>query len=351
MNAVRVASACLIVALALPNAVWAAPDAQVGPPVGDVEAERLGTVAVLGLDAENLEVGTRMTGALRRAVEASGLTLGGTATLSEVRLIGGCADNSEECLVSGALGVSGDQLLYGALVSRDDGSALLELSLLDVGQARVIASARLPLDQRALDADTVDETAAEALSMVIAMPGPEPEPEPEPIAPVANPPDEPKGDKGKLIWGAYAPRPKWKKALLGASIGVTVLGAVGAAVMLARVPTLEEEVRAAAEASQGTEAEVDVDHGSVQICAQALSEPDPVGQPGDVYNSAVGDPCRRGRRLVRFGTGMIVVGSLGLVGTAVSTTLLFVRRGPPKNARVAPEISPSYAGLNLRARF
>ena len=337
----------------LPSAAMSAPTARQGPPVGDVEADTLGTVAVLGLDAEDLAVGARMTGALRRAVEASGLTLGGTATLSEVRLIGGCADNSEECLVSGALGVSGDQLLYGAVISRDDGSALLELSLLDVGQAQVIASARLPLHARALDADTVDETAAEALSMVISLPGPEPEaePEPEPAPIVEESPNKSAKDKGDLIWGAYAPRPLWKKALLGGSIGVTVLGALGAALALGSVPAAEEEARNAAEESIGTDVEVDPDQGARNICNQALHVPDPVNQPGDVYNAAVGEPCRRGRFRVRLGTGMIVVGSLGLIGTALGTTLFFVRRAPARNARIAPEISPGYAGVNLRARF
>jgi len=351
MRPVRVVAAFLALALSLPGAAEAAPSAQDGPPLGNVDGETLGTVAVLGLDAEDLEVGTRMTAALRRAVEGSGLTLGGTASLSEVRLIGGCADNSEECLVSGALGVTGDQLLYGTLVPRDDGSTVLELSLLDVGVARVVASARLPLDPRALEPDTVDETATEALSLVIALPQPEATPVDEEPVPVVIADDPPPSKKGELIWGPHAPRPKWKKALLGTSVGLVVVGAAFAGLAFGGRRSLQDEVVREAEASLDTVAPVDPDQGTQQMCDQALNEPDPVSQPGDVYNADVGRPCRQGMLLTRVGTAMIVVGSIGLLGTIAGTTLFFVRRAPAKNARIAPEISRDYAGVQIRARF
>lgn len=136
------------------------------------------------------------------------------------------------------------------------------------------------------------------------------------------------------------PIPTWKTVGLATSAGVagtSMIVAIALGIPTARAARgqgdISNEINARAEASLGTDAPIDPDQGTKQICAQALTEPDP-NQPGRVYNASVGEPCRRGAKLALGSSVAWGVTGVALVSTAVFTGLLFLRpRGASARAQ------------------
>ncbi len=307
--------------------------------------------AVVGLDAQGAEQGVALTGALRRAFAARGLSGGKEVNLSELRLALGCKGTSPECLVRGGELLEARRLVYGTLRRAKGGGWSLELTLLEV-EGGAETSVTMALAPAELAPERIDRTAEEIADRLapdvevsdapgrgaegLATPPPEP---------VERPEDEPRaeGGKGKLYLGWERPQPRWKLAGFGASAGVLVVttgAAIGMSVYLTgRNVGFRKRLLDAANASLTDDnANNDIDPGSpetVNLCDLARARPtdasgNPLGMPGQVRNAAVAKVCNDADLIRSAQIGTAVVAGVSLASTVVFTLLLLVHRKPAR---------------------
>ncbi len=330
----------------------------IGDPTAPEESAQLeaANLTIAGLDANNAQLGDALTDALRASAERRGISLAAKLALSELRLAGGCADNAEACLAKGAKLIGGDRLVFGKLVVRASGDATVNIAILDVASAAVHTQTSVPLRAEALGADTIDATADRLLSELIprevevVAPTPADEdvrPSPEPSTSATTPDAE-----SSLVWGNYAPRPRWKWVWFGTSLGTAVLSAAGAITTAVLARKSDDDVlESALNSGQNGNPEISdqaIAAGTRAICDEAGSHPD----GGDrVYNSDVATRCRDGGRFVRASNVFMGIGVVAGLSTAASVIVLFVHRKGGRRAFLSPEISPRSAGLSLRGKF
>jgi len=334
-------------------------------------AQELAPASVLGLDGEDDKAAQELTTALRGAFAQRGLSGGEELSLVEMRLTMGCDNLEPSCMAEGGKTLGVDRLVYGNLQPQGPGKYQLELEILDVQAGVIEAQTSEPITADEMSAGNID---AKALAIVNGLLGSEEDPEPVPSAGTTLP-DEPDDDEGddtlppdepreKKFWfGRDENSPRWKKAGLGVGIALAALGlggALGLGIPVLRSTNgqgaLSDDIRSEAEASLDTVAPVDPDQGTRQICDQALNEPDPVNQPGDVYNADVGRPCRRGQNMELGANISWGVFGLGMALTITFTTLLLVHKKEPsatalrrRNFRLG--VSPNRGGVSVGSHF
>jgi hypothetical protein len=142
--------------------------------------------------------------------------------------------------------------------------------------------------------------------------------------------DEPRSSDGKLIWGAYSPRPAWKFAGLGVSAVLTA-GAIGTAIgtTLAIGPngSIRKDLLAAAERSlTDSKPSNDVDPNTAgDLCPLAQAPPD-ASKPNEVTNAEMTRICLKADNLATAATASWIATGVFAASTALFTTLLFVHK-------------------------
>jgi len=313
--------------------------------------------AVFGLEGDEA-LGDLLTRALREELVQRGIGGGEPLTLDEVRLIMGCDGVAPQCLASAGDSMGAKRVIFGA-VFKEEGVARVELHLLEVEGAVEVSQVNELVPLPDLTEEHVAAKAKELAETLLAPKAPEPEPAPVPVpegvddgvAPSDTEPDldpepAPEGttdegsaalkstaqDSSRYEWGAYKPRPSWKRAGFGVGVTLTALGAgafIGTAISLRY--TLRDDLLEAAEASTqdyvGDELNTanDVDPNSDEdICLRA--EAAPPGEPDRVTNASIAEICNRADIVQVANWVSAGVMAAGAVTTVVFTTLLFVRK-------------------------
>ncbi len=304
---------------------------------------------VVGLDAQNVSVGSRMTKALRKAFAYRGMSGGDEANLSELRLALGCRSDAPACLAKGGEMLGARRLIYGSLSDGGKGSWELDLWIVQTEPAVVEEHQTFTLGNADLTPAQIDTTASRVVEQLLpsesAVADVDSDVAPlgssEPLeSEVESPPEELDGDK-RLIWGPYRPRPGWKWAGFGVSTAVMAIGLggyLGASIWLTadnigfRRKLLEEAEASLADDKDINDVPPTLPEG-VNLCDYARARPTDqdgteLGEPGQVRNARIVKVCDDGDYARRIGTGLLITGLVGTVSTAVFTTLLFVHRSP-----------------------
>lgn len=317
------------------------------------EAEPINT-SVLGLRSDNAKDGEELTTALRKAFAEREMSGGQELTLEEVILTLDCSSQEDTaCMTEAGRALETERLVYGTLTA-----GTLIVDVLDVTSGQIEANVEMPVDEVDLAPENIDATAAEVVNSLY------PQSDPAiiaatPTADDATPSDDSKDDVedepgSDLVWGAYKPRPTWKKVGLGVSAtimiaGLTtgvVSGVLGSIVYAGRV----EDRKNALQANDDPRDDLTVLNGDEEeelkrakkgnsACDVALM-PATIRYPNESDPNAVVDAeaaryCVEGKQLTRvanIGWGVFAVGA---AATTVFTILYFVHRdkGPDTNAR------------------
>lgn len=341
---------------------------------------------VLGLDAEETAVGTRLTKALRRAFGDRGLGGGEEANLSELRLALGCRSDKPECLAGGGSMLRSRRLIYGSVHKFESGRWALDISILVVEPVELVAHETFKFEGVELAPARIDGLADRLVSQMlvgevaVALGTPPPPPEADGENPVEPEPSEssessePKRDR-KWVWQYQRPTPRWKWAGFGVSLGVGLVGAVGAITTSAWIAAGDDaswgfrpDLLEAAEQSLNNPNEFNqVDPAMAgDLCEYNRRDDDgevlvsPGGGPG-ARDIGVGEVCNRGLDARLNSMAFTITAAIGLASTAVFTVLLFVHRKPEgKVARAwrrrglqlgSSLVDRRGAGLSLRGRF
>lgn len=324
-----------------------------GPAVPEPGATQPGAMqpeatAVVGLDATNVAVGARLSQALRRAFASRGLSGGGEANLSELRLALGCRTDAPACLAQGGELLGAQTLVYGTL-REGEASWDLEIWIVEVDPPTVVEHQMLSFGRAELQPSQVDTTARRVVERLLPAPDDErptveSEPGLEPVIEFEPEPNAEEGASGRLVWGMQRPVPAWKKAALGSSAGVAlVLGGawVGMQVWLRAdgVGFRKKLLAMAEESVQDDKALNDVPTTlpeTVNLCDYAEARPtDPqtgevLGEPGQVRNAGIVKLCGDADAVRRASLGVGIGALASVLSTAVFTTLLFVHREPER---------------------
>lgn len=314
------------------------------------DASPAASVTVLGMEGDASRSAS-LTDALRRALAEQGLQQHANASLAEVRLIGACDQTTVVCVAQGAAQLDADRVIYGQLDPSTSDTLSVTVRSIEVATGQELASVTQTVARA--DFDTHIDAVARSLLVSLRV---LPEPKAEPLTPStqrsSTPLEDPRfahettPDK-TLVWGAYAPRPAWKWALLGTSVGLTVIGIGGAVAFTVRRRAIEDDLSAAITASQ-TPSPLNQDPPiAVSNCDEALQMP----EPDKVFNAEVGNLCERGRFVTNGANAMTAVAALGFATSVLATVLLHVRRTSLLSARVTPTASRSHGGLSVHGRF
>lgn len=219
-------------------------------------------------------------------------------------------------------------------------SASMSLAEADLAPEQIAATAETIAAR--LAPDTVISNTPTQGQAGLAPPPPPPPPEPSFVEDEGDDEDE-DARAGKLRWGWQRPQPRWKLIGLGVSAGVTAVAAgatIGMGVWLTSKDVgFREELLEAANASLTDEnPSNDVDPNlpdGINLCEYARSRPSdengtPLGQPGEVRNSAVVRVCGKGETIRKAQLATGIVAGVGLASTLVFTVLLFVHREPAR---------------------
>lgn len=303
--------------------------------------------AVLVLDGDNTESAHTATQRLRTALADRGFSSEHTSTTAELTLALDCGKFDAGCAAKAAPELGVDRIFYGTLRSSPPG---LTLRMFDAKQGVVAGEVHVPM--ASLDVEAQEAAVVEAVDALLphddnALPPPT-------AASVVAPPDAPGAvgsdtRQGKYIWGAYDPRPTWKKAFLGTSIAVGATGlilgvALGVPAFQAQRQRgrLYDDLVTEAEASlQDGNPVNDVNPATVEdLCSDqpgsggALEDITPEG--GDtvsgIRNADVARVCQRGSLYATIGTVGWVMFAAGTLGSIAATTLYFVRKNPNATA-------------------
>ena len=316
-------------------------------------AEEHAPAVVLGLDAEEAEVGARLTLALRRAFAARGLAGGEEANLAEVRLALGCQIDKPECLAGGGPLLHSRRLIYGSLHKFESGRWALDISILEVEAVEISAHETFKLQGADLAPARIDQLAEELVDRLLpdelrvttadVSAEQAPPPPPPPSSSRVESDDSRRGRGGTLEFGLQRPTPRWKWAGLGVSLGVGAIGAVGAIVTSVWITAREDSsfgfrprlIEAANNSLRSPDPVNQVNPTLVEdICAynRTNDSGDPLivegtSQPG-VRNAGVDNVCRLGERVLTTQRAFSVVAGVGLLSTAIFTGVLLVHRKP-----------------------
>ncbi len=297
--------------------------------------------AVLVLEGDDTEAAHTSTQRLRTALAQRGYASDYTATTAELSLALDCGKFDSACAGKAATELGVDKIFYGTLQAKPP---KLSVVMFDAESGVVTGEVHLPMAGMSV----ADQEAAvdEAVRTLLPRDDDDVLPAPTEAAPIQPRQDAVPRSSGerKYVWGPYKPRPVWKKALLGTSVGMAV---VGLGLGLIGIPatqsgrkrgSLYDDLLEAANASLTDDNPVnDVDPETVDdLCSDkpgsggALEEvqPEGTGAQTGIRNREVAEVCQRGRAIAfvsTFGWGMFAA---GVLGTAVMTTLFFVRKNP-----------------------
>lgn len=372
------------------TAIPVAPVAAGAPPEvpGAPAAEDHAPAVVLGLDAEEAEVGARLTLALRRAFAARGLAGGEEANLAEVRLALGCQIDRPECLAGGGELLRSRRLIYGSLHKFESGRWALDISILEVEAVEISAHETFKLQGADLVPARIDQLAEELVDRLLpdelrvtipdvsAEQAPPPPPPPDGVA--GNSTSSRASSKSKrdreFEWGYQRPTPRWKWVNFGVSLGLT-LATAGATIGTGAWLTASEArgwgfrhrlIEAANNSLRSPDPINRVSPTALDICEYNVTNDDgrPLltadGEPG-ARNTGVDNVCRSGSQVQQAQIVLGIVTGVGLLRTAIFTVQLFVHRKP--GSRVADAwrrrglrlgLSPTWgrgSALRLGGRF
>jgi hypothetical protein len=353
MSAVMAAS---IVAASLP----ASASASAGPGTSLAALTAAAVVAepasVLGLEGDDGKANDALTRALRKAFAARGYAGGEEISLAELRLSMGCEGNDPACLAEGGDALGVERIVYGSLTPEGGGYSL-SLKILNVADADVERETTVPVEKKDLEPDRIDAAAATIVDSMFPSEGDDELPE----ATTAVRPGE-EGDDAAVDdapkresdyeWGAYQPRPRWKKIGLGVSAGLMAVSLAGGIIF--GVPALlstrkkgrlyEDLIKAADASLTDSEAEIaagstpgfnDVDRTIVQeICSDAPGSggareqltPDGPNSQSGVRNRDITKQCTKGETYATIGTASWVTFGVATASTILFTTLMFVHK-------------------------
>ncbi len=312
--------------------------------------------SVLGLRSEDAAAGEALTGSLRSAFANRGMSGGEDLSLEEVVLTLGCSSETDTtCMTEAGRALSVKRLVYGNLKDSGDGGFILDISVLDVTAGQIEAQATMPLAASDLSADNVDMTAAEVVNSLY--PGDDDETVGAPPPDQADegtdetgqdPIDEPRSSN--LVWGAYEPRPKWKKVGLGLSIGVLAAGVLtiavaGSLTKFKYEKTVQDESKASRDPDDGNPFNDVVYREGVDPVENRTSKDDCVLAkqptrlpPGDnvpegaVVNEAVANACSNGQVTTTITNAAIGVAVVGGLSTILFAILYNVHKKPAEGS-------------------
>lgn len=300
--------------------------------------------SVLGLDSDDAKVGSALTLALRDAFANRGIGGGEEISLEEMRLVMGCDNDGADCLAQGGKNLGVSRLIFGYLRGTGGGKFQLIIQILDTETGALESDATVDLTSEQLTDANIYDTAVEIVETLL----PSKTEDDTPAVPTPGPADgegdeeEEPGGQGGIYFGLEKPTPTWKWAGFGSSLALTVIAGgatVGMGLWLTR-PNFgfRPQLLEAAEASLTDSSSLnDVDPSlpeMVDLCDFARSRPVdangvPLGQPGQVRNSAVVAVCNRGEDVRRVqlitGIGTAVFG----VATLAFTGLLLIHKKKP----------------------
>lgn len=298
------------------------------------QAEPINT-SVLGLRSDDAKGGAELTKALRKAFADREMSGGQELTLEEVILTLDCSSEEDTaCMTEAGRALETERLVYGTLTA-----GTLMIDVLDVTSGQIEANVEMPLDEVDLAPENIDATAAEVVNSLYPQSDPAviaATPTGDDITPGEEPKDDIEDEPGSdLVWGAYKPRPTWKKVGLGISAGLAVAGiATSITGWVIYKQRWEPEVKAA----QTRNGDGGGDN-TLAYCRRIEREDEnaPLNSDGQ---REVADPDRSeacewflgGRRANVIGTSVAVVAG---AATVVFAVLHFVHRdkGPKANAR------------------
>lgn len=320
------------------------------------------SASVLELDGPDPELSARLGDVLREELSARGVGGGRAATTAEVRIALECESLDDPCLTRAARLLGARLVIFGALKAEP---RTLELRVFAADAARIEQSIELPLSEDDLHPSRLQITATRAADLLFpdtaATQRPGPPPASDTPADAAEPASGGDDPRGKLEWGPYSPRPRWKWATFGTSAALLGAGLVGFMVTVIPVAQsntrrgfLHRNIESAARESLGNSSTIDdVDPGTVlDMCSdeegsggalEVLDADDGVATSG-VRNVEVGRECRKADAWGRWATRSIIFTSVMAVSTAAFTALLFVRRVPRAERRLSLGIAPDLEG-------
>lgn len=315
--------------------------------------------SVLSLEGDDPAKAAGLSKALQSEFTRRGFTGGREMSLAELKLTMGCDEPpTAACLASGGKTLGVDRMAYGTLTKKGAGYAL-NINVMEVGSATVSQSVSVELGADALAEASLSATAKDIAVKVL---GPEAVEPPPVVGPVEGPKVDdspPPGKQGKYIWGKYD-APTWKKAGLGASAALTVVGlgvALGTYLQIRPGGPLKQDLVAAGNASlDDNKKSNDVDPNTPDDLCQRARETPAGGAEGTVTNKDMAAICNKGDTLAKVSTAGWIATGVFLGATLVFTTLLFVhKRGPTTEAMrrrgFSMGMAPSRGGFVVGTQF
>lgn len=309
------ASTLVVTALAastlVPTHAWAAPD------------------GVLGLEGSDDKAAAALTQALRTELDKRGQGGGPEISLVEFKLTMGCETSDTACLADGGKSLEVDRIIYGSVEPLKGGRFSVSLTLLSISDAAVVNRITQDLGAADLGEESIGATATRLADGLFET-GTAVTPPPASAVGGTNTGGQPSaadGPKdGEYVWGAYQPRPAWKKAGLGVSASLAGLGLASGITGAILVGIYQNEKDdAVMQTASDSKPENDVQNFG-DVCVEAEKIPNPDTEPNLVKNAPVANACQNGEQaaiIANVGWGVMAV---GLVGTIAFTTLMFVHR-------------------------
>jgi hypothetical protein len=293
----------------------------------------------LGVEGEG-DKAKALSDALRWELGQRGRDDGKNMSLAELELTMGCGEDDVGCYAQGGQSLGSEELVYGTLTKSGSGWKV-QLSTVDVAKGEVAKTITRDLTDKDLGENTVGATATSLLNELYEVKATDADKPPEGEGPADVPPppeggvddiEEPE-KSGKLIWGPYSPRPKWKLVGLGVFGGLTVasLGtAIGTTVAIGNNGPIRKDLLAAAENSlTDDKPSNDIDpNSSGDLCQLARTPPNP-DRPDEVTNAAVTKVCIKADNVATAATISWVATGVFAVATVAFTVLLFVHKDKP----------------------
>lgn len=313
--------------------------------------------SVLGLRSDDSKNGEALTSALRTAFAEREMSGGQELTLEEVVLTLDCSSEQDTaCMTEAGRALETERLVYGTL-TKAGGGYTLDISVLDVTSGQIEAQATMPLEGSALASGNVAATATDVVNSLYPQADSSPLP-PTPVSerpkagdpPLAQVDDE---STSGLVWGAYKPRPKWKKVGLGVSATFAVLGAATAVTSWVLLKGKYED-----EVTTAMDRVGDAQNGETTLDYCQRTQPIDKETPKMVVDPGRAKSCQNllGARNLNI-AGAAVAVAAG-VSTVVFTVLHFVHRdeSPKASARrhgfqLSGGLTPGGAMLGGSGRF
>lgn len=324
-----------------------------------------GKTTFLGLEGEGDPVAA-LSDAIRWDLNQRGRDDGNTMSLAELKLTMGCGDNDLPCLAQGGQALGSSEFVFGTMTKAGD-KWTIELQSLDIATGKLNNAVQRQVTTEDLGEASLGKTAASLIDELYkvqssttdtppAGDGDGTDPVPDDGTDDASEPsdeqvDQPGSSDGKLIWGPYSPRPKWKFIGLGVSGGLTLaaLGtAIGTTIVIGPNGSSRKDLLAAAEASlTDDKPSNDIDpNTAADLCTLARQPPDE-SKPNEVTNAEVTRVCIKADNLATVATVSWIATGVFAASTVVFTTLLFVHKDKRAAAKLI-EHDVGFGGAPLR---